>query len=148
MCMIYLLGGRGWTGSDVEAGVDLPLRRRCLAIYSILRHKVAHSTTCNLDRLVSIKAVFRLTRKFWVLKLIESFYSTMTSYISKVFQFMTPLKSNLFLWSKAEFSESLLQSSVSHDPSEIILKCWFAAQETLLIIMLHYMLKIVFKICV
>jgi len=25
---------------------------------------------------------------------------------------------------------SLLQSSVSHDPSEIILICWFAAQET------------------
>ncbi len=34
------------------------------------------------------------------------------------------LKYNLFLWSKAEFSASLLQSSVSHDPSEIILKCW------------------------
>ncbi len=29
---------------------------------------------------------------------------------------------------KAEFSASLLQSSVSHDPSEIILICWFAAQ--------------------
>jgi len=28
---------------------------------------------------------------------------------------------------------SLLQSSVSHDPSEIILICWFAAQETSLI---------------
>jgi len=25
---------------------------------------------------------------------------------------------------KAEFSASLLQSSVSHDPSEIILICW------------------------
>ncbi len=35
---------------------------------------------------------------------------------------------------KAVFSASLLQSSVSHDPSEIILICWFAAQETLLII--------------
>ncbi len=29
---------------------------------------------------------------------------------------------------KAEFSASLLQSSVSHDPSEIILICWFVAQ--------------------
>ncbi len=29
---------------------------------------------------------------------------------------------------------SLFQSSVSHDPSEIILICWFAAQETFLII--------------
>ncbi len=35
---------------------------------------------------------------------------------------------------QAEFSASLLQSSVSHDPSEIILICWFAAQETFLII--------------
>ncbi len=35
---------------------------------------------------------------------------------------------------KAEFSASLLQSSVSHDPSEIILICWFAAQETFIII--------------
>ncbi len=35
---------------------------------------------------------------------------------------------------KAEFSVSLLQSSVSHDPSEIILICWFADKETFLII--------------
>ncbi len=30
-----------------------------------------------------------------------------------------------FLWRKAEFSASLLQPSVSPDPSEIILICWF-----------------------
>ncbi len=35
---------------------------------------------------------------------------------------------------KAVFSASLLQSSVSHDPSEIIIICWFNAQETFLII--------------
>ncbi len=35
---------------------------------------------------------------------------------------------------KAVFSASLLQSSVSHDPSEINLIYWFAAQETFLII--------------
>ncbi len=35
------------------------------------------------------------------------------------------LKYNLFLWRKAEFSASLLQSSVSHDPLESILICWF-----------------------
>jgi len=35
---------------------------------------------------------------------------------------------------KAEFSASLLQSSVSHDPSQIII-CWFAAQETYMTIM-------------
>ncbi len=31
---------------------------------------------------------------------------------------------------KAEFSASLLQSSVSRDPSEIIIKSWFGGQET------------------
>ncbi len=34
---------------------------------------------------------------------------------------------------KAEFSASFLQSSVSHDPSEIIIIYWFDAQETFLI---------------
>ncbi len=37
------------------------------------------------------------------------------------------------MWCKAEFSASLLQSSVSHDPSEIWI-CWFSAKETILII--------------
>jgi len=35
---------------------------------------------------------------------------------------------------KAEFSVSLLQSTVSHDPSVIILIWWFDAQETFIII--------------
>ncbi len=39
-----------------------------------------------------------------------------------------------FLWCKAEFSASLLRSSVSQDPSEIILIYSFAAQETFNII--------------
>ncbi len=47
-----------------------------------------------------------------------------------LFQYI--LKCNLFIWCKAEFSASLLQSSVSHDPSAIILICWFAAQLLLL----------------
>jgi len=34
---------------------------------------------------------------------------------------------------KSEFTASLLPSSVSHDHSEIILICWFVAQETFLI---------------
>jgi len=34
------------------------------------------------------------------------------------------------------FLTSLLQSSVSHDPSEITIICWFAAQETFLIIII------------
>ncbi len=36
-----------------------------------------------------------------------------------------------------EFSASLLQSSVSRDPSEIITICWFAAQETSIIIIIN-----------
>jgi len=58
-----------------------------------------------------------------------------------VFQIIVPnnlgeciLQCTLFLWCKGEFSASLLQSSVSHDPSEIILIWWFAAQETFIII--------------
>ncbi len=35
---------------------------------------------------------------------------------------------------RAEFSASLLQSSVSHDALEISLICWFAAQETFIVI--------------
>ncbi len=41
---------------------------------------------------------------------------------------------NLIYSYYGKFSASLLQSSVSHDPSEIILICWFAAQKTFLII--------------
>ncbi len=52
---------------------------------------------------------------------------------------------------QTEFSASLLQSSVSHDPSEI---CWFASQETFLIInvenifveyVIHFFLKILWE---
>ncbi len=40
----------------------------------------------------------------------------------------------MFFLFKAVFSASLLQSSLAHDPSEIILIGWFAAQNTLMII--------------
>ncbi len=36
----------------------------------------------------------------------------------------------------AEFSASLLQSSVSRDPSEMILICWFGAQQTFIVIII------------
>ncbi len=35
---------------------------------------------------------------------------------------------------KLNFQQPLLQSSVSHGSSEIILMCWFGAQETLILI--------------
>ncbi len=50
----------------------------------------------------------------------------------------------LFLRVKAEFSASLLQSSVSHDPSENILIFWFVAQETLLIMLRRVMVFHIF----
>ncbi len=37
------------------------------------------------------------------------------------------------MWCKAEFQQQLLQSLLSHDASEIILICWFVAQETFII---------------
>ncbi len=39
-----------------------------------------------------------------------------------------PLKAQLY------FQQPLLQSLMRHDPSEIILMCWFGAQEIFLII--------------
>ncbi len=56
---------------------------------------------------------------------------------SKNCQILLSLKIAVFyvnIIEKAVFSASLLQSSVSHDPSEIIIICWFAAQEIFLII--------------
>ncbi len=41
-----------------------------------------------------------------------------------------------------KFQQPLIQSSVSHDPSEIIVICWFAAQETFLIINAELLLDI------
>jgi len=43
------------------------------------------------------------------------------------------------MYGKAEFSVSLLQSSVSHDPSEILLIYWFGAQ---LSIITHLLLMV------
>ncbi len=55
----------------------------------------------------------------------EYFYN-----LKYLFPYFNTHRSNLLLWCKAEFFASLLQSSVSHDPSEIILICWFRAQQT------------------
>ncbi len=47
------------------------------------------------------------------------------------------LKCNSLLWSQLNFHQPLLQSSVSHDPSEVILIRWFDAQATFLLSMLN-----------
>ncbi len=51
-----------------------------------------------------------------------------------VFYLNKYLKCELFLWCDAKFSASVFNLSVSHDPSEIILICWFAAKKTVQII--------------
>jgi len=58
----------------------------------------------------------------------ENFKWHLEAFASELFIY----KCNLFMW--CEYSALLHQSSESHDPSEIILICWFAAQETFLII--------------
>ncbi len=53
-CYLHYMDKSVWgqAGSDVEAGVDLPLRGQCLA--TLLHHKVVHSTTCCFGKLASI----------------------------------------------------------------------------------------------
>ncbi len=57
--------------------------------------------------------------------------------VGKIFFFM--LNSyKYYIDAKLHFQQPSFQSSVSHDPSEIILICWFAAQETFLIIIQYW----------
>jgi len=69
----------------------------------------------------------------YLLKKISENCKTEILLLKITFLFECIVKCNLFLWCKAEFFTSLRQSSVSHDPSEIILICLFAAQEIFLI---------------
>ncbi len=56
------------------------------------------------------------------------------------------LKCNLSCDAKLDFSASLLQSPVSHDPSEIIIIHWFAAHENFWLIMFNTI--VLLHICV
>ncbi len=72
-----------------------------------------------------------------MLTIFQQYYSNGVAYynhLKNAFYLNIFFICNLYMWCKAEFSASLLQSSVSQDPSEIILIYWFAAQETFLII--------------
>ncbi len=59
---------------------------------------------------------------------------------NKIILYCNILNYNLFLMVKLNFPQ--LYSSVTHDPSEIILICWFAAQETT-----YYQFKTVSNFC-
>ncbi len=75
------------------------------------------------------------------LYLIKNTLNTVIKYfynkkIQLIFIFNILLKCHLFLWCKTNISASLLQSSVSHDPSDVIIYFiyWLGAQEIFLII--------------
>ncbi len=63
-------------------------------------------------------------------------WNIITMYYYKIFLNWAVFYFNVLIYScdgKAEFSASLLQSSVSHDPLRSILIGWFDAQETFII---------------
>ncbi len=71
-----------------------------------------------------IKAAFMLLKK--TKSYIEKYYSNLkvtVFFFNKLLNVINSCDGN------AEFSASLLQSSVSNYPSEIILMCWFGTQE-------------------
>ncbi len=64
------------------------------------------------------------------------------------FLFECIVKCNLFLWCKAEFSASLLQSSVSHDPSNMLLKKHFRLLSMLkTVVLLHIFVETLMHFC-
>ncbi len=74
--------------------------------------------------------------QFEIILLRLHFFDQKYSRIRNIVKYYYNLKELFSMWiyCKMEFSASLLQSSVSHDPSEIILIFWFAPQETFVII--------------
>jgi len=50
-------------------------------------------------------------------------------YFQELLYFQNEVLNVSLLYLKNVFSASLLRSSVSHDPLEIILMCWFGTQE-------------------
>ncbi len=70
--------------------------------------------------------------KLYLIKKYKYFYNKKKNF----FIFNILLKCHLFLWCKTNISASLLQSSVSHDPSDVIIYFiyWLGAQEIFIII--------------
>ncbi len=71
--------------------------------------------------------LFLFTPPFKCLWFVRLFYILERSFLHVCSPRLHSFHSHWFLWCKAEFSASLLESSVSHNPSEIILICWFGA---------------------
>ncbi len=69
-----------------------------------------------------------------MLHLFDLFRTKKVNIITIIVFYLNTFTVQVIFWCNAEFTASFLQSSVSNDPSEIIIICWFAAQETLIII--------------
>ncbi len=82
--------------------------------------------------LLFLKKFFMLIKAAFIWSKIQKKGNILKYYCNLKYQFSILIYFKiiyLFLWCSAEFSASLLQSSVSHDPSEIILiydlyQCW------------------------
>ncbi len=74
--------------------------------------------------------------------LCASFDFFLWNIIMKLFSILMHFKTISSCDAKLNFQQPLLQSSVSHDPSEIILICWFGSQEEKLLLIIsvfnHY----------
>ncbi len=93
---------------------------------SVKRNTNNFSTAKALSQITS----FKMTGlKLCIIYYVCRFSLTVPFYWNNI-GFLSRLICNLFLWRKAEFLESLLQSSVLRDPSEIILTCLFTSQKT------------------
>ncbi len=96
-----------------------------LTVIQLVKRLIAYN---NIQRFVVGKIFFKCSLMFTKAVFIWSKYITVIlckniNNITNCFRFII-FKCNLFLWSKHNVA-SLLQCSVSHDSSEIILICWF-----------------------
>ncbi len=92
--------------------------------------------------LMLIKAVFIWSKTTVILWNIIAIFNI-------VFLFKYTLKNNVFLWRNAEFSSAIFQYLVSHDPSEIILICWFIISvETVVLLNIYLEPVILFSLVI
>jgi len=97
----------------------LPVTKRHTSKNMRLKNRRLHSWSKVWNNYRFWKTSLRLSKAAFI-------WSNINTNNKKCFRFDYILKLNWFLWCKAELSASLLLSSVSHDPSEIILIWWFA----------------------
>ncbi len=109
------------------------MQTKTFILYAI-NHLTALVQTFGVGKIMFLKEVSYAHQSCIYLIIITIKKKKINIYIYILFFYIYILKCNLLLWYKAEFSASLLQSSVSHDPSEIILICWLAQKWFIIIV--------------